>query len=62
MGRRKYKRIYCCGDCVQYNYKKHRCRLGANEEGGPLDHFYLDCPLTTYEEEEKEGERNEIDN
>lgn len=53
---RKYKRIYCCGDCVQYNWKKHRCGLGAHEEGEARDHFFLDCPLPTYEEqEEKEG-------
>lgn len=49
---RKYKRIYCCGDCVNYNWKKHGCGLGAHEEGEARDNFYLDCPLPTYEEEE----------
>ena len=53
---RKYKRFYCCGDCLHYNWKKHQCRLGAHEEGGAFDHFYLDCPLPTYEEDKKEGE------
>lgn len=47
----KYVKIRCCGDCVQYDWKKHRCKLGASEEGNSDDGFYLDCPLGIYEDE-----------
>lgn len=47
---REYVKIYCCGDCIHYNWKKHCCRLGANVEGKPTDHFYRDCPMGLYEE------------
>lgn len=43
---KEYKRIYCCGDCVQY--KRHKCVLGAKDEGTGREHFYRDCPLPTY--------------
>lgn len=42
---REYVKIYCCGDCIYYDMKKHRCRLGAHEEGKPTDRFYRDCPM-----------------
>ena len=28
---KEYKRIYCCADCIYY--KRHKCVLGASEEG-----------------------------
>ena len=42
---REYVKIYCCGDCIKYNYKKHKCNLGAKDEGKPTDSFYRDCPM-----------------
>ena len=52
--KKKYKKIYCCGECVYYNLKKHECRIGAKEEGTARDNFYLDCPSKTFEEDEEE--------
>lgn len=43
------KLIYCCGDCVYYNFKKHKCTIGAKVEGTAQDHFYADCPLDDFE-------------
>ena len=48
----KYVKIYCCGDCIFYNWKEHNCARGAHEVGKPRDTFYQDCPLGLYEEEE----------
>ena len=53
---KQYIKIYCCGDCVNYNWKKHCCKLGAHEEGKPSDSFYQDCPLGLHEEEESDDE------
>lgn len=41
----EYVKIYCCGDCINYDWKKHRCRRGAHDEGNNTEHFYRDCPL-----------------
>ena len=49
--KREYRKIYCCGDCVQYDMKKHRCRVGAHIEGTAGESFYRDCPETIYREE-----------
>ena len=49
---REYVKIYCCGDCINYNWKKHSCNRGANKEGAPTDHFYRDCPSGIFVEEE----------
>ncbi len=37
--------IGCCGDCPYYNYRIHRCKQGATDEGKQTDNFYADCPL-----------------
>lgn len=42
----KGKLIKVCGECANYDWKKHRCKLGCNE-GEPQDPFYSDCPLPT---------------
>ena len=49
---KQYVKIYCCGDCIQYNWKKHKCNLGAHVEGKPSDSFFQDCPLGLHEEDE----------
>lgn len=49
---REYVKIYCCGDCIQYNWKKHKCNLGAQDEGDAREHFYRDCPLGIHKEED----------
>lgn len=51
---REYVKIYCCGDCIYYNWKKHKCNRGAKEEGKPTDHFYRDCPMGINTEDDKE--------
>ncbi len=38
------KGISCCGDCGNYNWKKHKCNI-CTSEGKAQDKFYLDCPL-----------------
>jgi len=50
---REYVKIYCCGDCIQYNWKKHKCNCGAHEEGKPDERFFRDCPLGIHKEEEE---------
>lgn len=39
------KGITYCGECADYDRKKHRCRRGASLESRPQDKFYDDCPL-----------------
>lgn len=42
----KMKGITCCGDCVYYNIKKHKCIRCENvEPEDAREHFYADCPL-----------------
>ena len=51
---REYIKIYCCGDCIQYNWKKHKCRLGAHDEGTGKEHFLRDCPMKICVEEDED--------
>ena len=51
---REYVKIYCCGDCVYYNWKKHKCNRVAHEEGRIDEHFYRDCPMEINVEAEDE--------
>ena len=50
---REFVKIYCCGDCINYNYKKHKCNLGAKDTGKPYDSFYRDCPVGICEEDDE---------
>ena len=45
------KGITYCGECADYDHKKHRCKRGANRENNPQDKFYDDCPLPDVEAE-----------
>ena len=56
---REYRRIYCCGDCVYYSPKKHKCLFGATDEGKAQEHFYRDCPFPIYTE--VEGEEDDVE-
>lgn len=37
--------ISCCGDCVYYSRKQHKCTVCNCEESDPRNLFYDDCPL-----------------
>lgn len=39
------KGIKLCGECGNYDYKKHRCRIGCNDDSNAQASFYGDCPL-----------------
>lgn len=39
------KGIACCGDCVYYDWKKHKCKRCNSIETDPRKPFYDDCPL-----------------
>lgn len=41
----RMKGFACCGDCIYYNYKKHKCNLGASVETDARNPFYDDCPI-----------------
>lgn len=41
----RMKGFTCCGDCIHYNYKKHKCNLGASIETDARNPFYDDCPI-----------------
>lgn len=45
------KVITCCGDCVHYNFRKHKCNVGHSAEVDPKEKFYSDC--TTFENVEE---------
>lgn len=53
---KEYIQIYCCGDdCIYYDYKSHKCKRGAKDEGTGRESFYRDCPEKIYTEQEGEG-------
>lgn len=46
----EYVKIYCCGDCVYYDRKKHKCKRGAKVDDGSC--FFRDCPIGIHEEKD----------
>lgn len=56
------KIITCCGDCVYYDWKKHKCKNGYSKEDNPQSHFYDDCNVfESLEEHDKEVYNMAID-
>ena len=39
------KGIKLCGECGNYDYKKHKCKIGCNDDSNAQSSFYGDCPL-----------------
>lgn len=39
------KGIKLCGECRNYDFKKHKCRIGCNDDSNAQASFYGDCPL-----------------
>lgn len=37
--------ISVCGECSNYDWKKHKCMVCSCEESDPRSPFYDDCPL-----------------
>ena len=39
------KGIKLCGECGNYDFKKHKRRIGCKDDGDAQASFYGDCPL-----------------
>lgn len=39
------KGIKVCGECANYDWEKHRCRIGCLDDSDAQASFYGDCPL-----------------
>lgn len=39
------KGIKLCGECGNYDWKKHKCKIGCNDDSNAQAPFYGDCPL-----------------
>ena len=39
------KGIKLCGECGNYDWKKHKCKMGCNDDSNAQASFYGDCPL-----------------
>ena len=50
----EYVKIYCCGDCSYYDWKKYRCKRGAKVDDGS-SRFFRDCPKGIHEEKDGDG-------
>lgn len=51
--RKRMKGFTSCGDCIHYNYKKHKCNLGASIETDARNPFYDDCPIPNIPSEQE---------
>lgn len=49
----EYVKIYCCGDCGYYDWRKHKCQRGAKVDDG--SRFFRDCPIGIHEEKDGDG-------
>lgn len=49
----EYVKIYCCGDCVYYDWQRHKCKRGAKVDDGGC--FFRDCPIGIHEEKDGDG-------
>lgn len=54
--KREYIKIYCCGDCVHYHWKTHKCKRGAHEVVTGKERFFRDCPEKIYIEDDEVSE------
>lgn len=45
----RMKGITCCGDCIYYSMKRHRCTRGAKDYPDARESFYRDCPLPEFD-------------
>ena len=54
----KGKLIKVCGECANYDWKKHCCKLGC-KEGEPQEPFFSDCPLPTVDTDINVGRKAE---
>lgn len=39
------KGIKLCGECANYDWKKHKCKIGCCDDSNAQAAFYGDCPL-----------------
>ena len=39
------KGIKLCGECINYDWKRHKCKIGCNDDSNAQAPFYGDCPL-----------------
>jgi hypothetical protein len=39
------KGIKVCGECGNYDWKRHKCKIGCNDDSNAQAPFYGDCPL-----------------
>ena len=39
------KGIKLCGECCNYNWKNHKCKIGCIDDSDAQASFYGDCPL-----------------
>lgn len=46
----EYVKIYCCGDCGYYDWRKHKCQRGAKVDDG--SRFFRDCPIGIHKEKD----------